>query len=63
MPRAPGLGVATAFGLLGLALLAGFTAHHSATKATVLDSVEAAAQHAAGGKTNLSACSLNDLRD
>jgi len=34
--RAPSLGAAAAFGLLGLALLAGFTARHSAARATVL---------------------------
>jgi hypothetical protein len=48
------MGAAAGVALLGLALLAGFTAlPRGGPRATVLDSVEAAAQHAAGGKSPL----------
>jgi len=48
---ARGLVPAAGAALLGLALLAGFTAlPRGGPRATVLDSVEAAAQHAAGGR-------------
>ena len=53
----PARGVGAAAGglaLLGLALLAGFTAlPRGGPRATVLNSVEAAAQHAAGGELPL----------